>query len=230
MPRLGKRLLKIAEFIPAGSCVADIGTDHAVLPIHLIRSGLANVAIATDINKKPLGKAAENIDAAALSDYITLRLGDGLSCIEPNEVDTIIIAGMGGELIADILDACPWLRSGSYRLVLQPMTRSERLRKYLRLNRFTPIKEVAGTDAGRHFSIVVASTDDYPEEYPPCFDYSGLLLNEKSEENLAYLSYTADLLRHRADMIHESERGGKLWNELNSAAEYISKEVKTETE
>ena len=104
MPRLGKRLLKIAEFIPAGSRVADIGTDHAVLPIHLIRSGLASLAIATDINKKPLGKAAENIDAAALSDYITLRLGDGLSCIEPNEVDTIIIAGMSVAIFGSIIN------------------------------------------------------------------------------------------------------------------------------
>ena len=226
MPRLGKRLLKIAEFIPAGSRVADIGTDHAVLPIHLIRSGLASLVIATDINKKPLGKAAENIDAAALSDYITLRLGDGLSCIEPNEVDTIIIAGMGGELIADILNSAPWLKDGSYRLILQPMTRGERLREYLRLNRFTPVKEEAGLDAGRHFSVMVATSDDYSGEYPPCFDHAGLLLQEESEENLAYLRYSADLLRRRADMIHESERGGKLWNELNEAAEYISTHLK----
>ena len=222
MPRLGKRLLKIAEFIPAGSRVADIGTDHGVLPIHLVRCGLACSVIATDINKKPLGKAAENIDTAALSDYITLRLGDGLGCIAADEVDTIVIAGMGGELIADILDAAPWLRNGNYRLVLQPMSRSERLREYLRINRFTPVCEAAVNDAGRHFSVIAAESKEFSGEYPPCFDYAGLLLESPSQEDKDYLTYTADLLRRRADMIPESDRDGKLWNELSQAADFIS--------
>ena len=135
---LSRRLSAAFELVREGEIVADIGTDHAVLPIHLVRCGLADSAIATDINKKPLMKAAENIDAVGLSDAIELRLGNGLACISPNEVDTIVIAGMGGELIADILAAAPWLRSGSYKLILQPMSRSERLREYLAAQHFTP--------------------------------------------------------------------------------------------
>ena len=222
MPRLGKRLLKIAEFIPVGSRVADIGTDHAVLPIHLVRSGLAESVIATDINKKPLQKAAENIDAAALSDYITLRLGDGLGCIAPEEVDTVVIAGMGGELIADILDAAPWLKSKNYRLILQPMSRSERLREYLQKNRFTPVAESAGMDAGRHFSVIVAETEEFSGEYPPHFNYAGLLLQDGDDEARAYLSYTADLLRRRADMIPADAPDKALFSELTEAADFIS--------
>lgn len=226
MPRLGKRLIKIADFINSGSRVADIGTDHAVLPIHLIRSGKVEQVIATDINKKPLMKAEENVDAAGLSDYIQLRLGNGLECIAPNEVDTIVIAGMGGELIADILAAAPWLRSENYRLILQPMSRSERLREYLMQNRFTPLFEEAGTDAGRHFTVIVAETEQFKGEYPPCYCYAGLVLQSPTEEGLAYLGYTADLLRRRAEMIPAEERESELFRELTEAAEFIESRLK----
>lgn len=214
-------MLDIARYIPSGSKVADIGTDHAVLPIHLVRCGLADSAIATDINKKPLMKAAENIDAVGLSDAIELRLGNGLACISPNEVDTIVIAGMGGELIADILAAAPWLRSGSYKLILQPMSRSERLREYLAAQHFTPLAESAGMDAGRHYTVIVAETSSYSGDYPDFFAYAGLLGQSNIADDKAYLAYTADLLRRRAEMIPQGRRQDGLFCELTAAAEYI---------
>ncbi len=216
-------MLDIARYIPAGSRVADIGTDHAVLPIHLVRSGLTESVIAADIAKKPLAKAAENVDAAGLSDMIELRLGNGLACISPEEVDVIVIAGMGGELIADIIAAAGWLRDRSYRLILQPMSRSERLREYLQEQRLTPLIEAAGTDAGRFYTVMVVDTNRYCGQYPDFYSYVGLL--GSGTEDAEYLKYSADLLRRRAEMIPESERQGGLYTELTEAANYIEKAI-----
>lgn len=151
-----ERLLCAAQLVRQGSRMADIGTDHAYLPIYLVESGRCPSAIASDIRVGPADSARRNIAAAGLADRIEVRLGDGLCGIAPDEVDDIVIAGMGGETIAAILQAAPWVKDSRYRLILQPMTRPEDLRRYLLISGFEIETEQVVQD-GRHLYTVMAA-------------------------------------------------------------------------
>jgi len=129
--RLPLRLMTIAKFIPTGSVVADIGTDHAILPVYLIKQGISEKVIAGDLKKGPLEMAEKNVLEAGLLDKIMLRLGNGLEIIDAGEVDTVVIAGMGGSTIREIIENAGGAALSLKRLVLQPMNDSRRLRKWL---------------------------------------------------------------------------------------------------
>lgn len=128
---LSGRLQTIADLIPAGSRVADIGTDHGYLPVYLLQKGIVHFAAACDVRQGPLDHARRSAAQYGLLERLNFRLGDGLACIAPHEVDTIVIAGMGGETIISILQAAPWTNNEQYRLLLQPMTKMEVLRTWL---------------------------------------------------------------------------------------------------
>lgn len=164
---LDPRLRLAADFVREGSRVADIGTDHAHLPIALVKEGRCPSAIASDIRKGPVANARRNIEEAGLQDVIVVCLGDGLHTVSPEEADDILILGMGGETIAAILDEAPWVKSPRYRLILQPMTRAEKLRAYLFRNGFTLYPERV-TCVGGHWYTVL------------CAEYSGVV-TEASE-------------------------------------------------
>ena len=112
------RLSLCADYVREGSRLADIGTDHGYLPIALCQSGKIPSALACDINPLPLRSAEENIARFGLSKKIQTRLSDGLKEVSPDEADDVVIAGMGGELIRDILTAAPWVKDGEKHLVL----------------------------------------------------------------------------------------------------------------
>lgn len=128
---LSPRLYSVARLVPQGAVLADVGTDHALLPVYLIQRGVIGRAIAADLREGPLSKAKANAEKYGLTDRMSFRLCDGLSGISPEETDTIAIAGMGGETIAAILAAAPWTRDGKHRLLLQPMTSLYDLRAFL---------------------------------------------------------------------------------------------------
>ncbi len=125
------RLMKIADTIPPGSRVADIGTDHARLPAYLLQRGITEHIIATDISDGPLIRAKRTLGIHGL-DRIQLRKGFGAQCVEPSEVDVVVISGMGADTIMEILQASPWLKEK--HLFLQPMTKQIRLYNYLLVN------------------------------------------------------------------------------------------------
>ncbi len=139
--KLGYRLRACADYVRTGSKMADIGTDHAYLPIYLLQTGRVTAAIACDINEGPLETAAANAARFQLSDVISLRLSDGLQALLPDEADDIVIAGMGGELILQIILSAPWLFDTQKNLVLQPMSKPEILREGLFQNGFTILDE-----------------------------------------------------------------------------------------
>ncbi len=139
--KLSLRLSAAAEMVRAGAVVADVGTDHAYVPIALCLSGRAVRAVASDINEGPITRARENIAARGLSDRIDTILCDGLSAIEEYHPTDILILGMGGELIARILTDAPFVKSCGLRLILQPMTHPEVVRQTLCELGFTIVEE-----------------------------------------------------------------------------------------
>lgn len=147
------RLKAVASFVRRGSRLIDVGTDHALLPCALVAAGHCPGAIASDVRRGPTEAARRSIISTGLSDRIDVRLGDGLSTVGAEEVDDIVIAGMGGETIASILEAAPWVQNPRYRLILQPMTRAERLRRYLFENGFTILEELPVTDGHHHYTV-----------------------------------------------------------------------------
>lgn len=170
---LGLRLKLIASLVPDGARVCDIGTDHAYLPIELIKSGKASRVIATDIREKPLENARKNIQKSGVTE-IDLRLCDGLSAVEKSETDAVIIAGMGGEVISGIISRAKWLKEKPYTLlILQPTTSPEDLRRFLIANCFEITSDTAISENGKLYSVMTAVFTGNKISVPGYF-YEGL--------------------------------------------------------
>lgn len=125
------RLLSAVPFVTRGGRIVDVGTDHAYLPIHLVREGLVSSALAADINEGPIQSARANVAAAGLADRIDTLRTDGLHGVQDYAPDDILIFGMGGELIVRILTEAPWVKNERIGLILQPMSRASLLRAWL---------------------------------------------------------------------------------------------------
>ena len=195
MQTLDKRLSAVAALGRQGSRLADIGTDHAYLPVHLVQAGVCPSAIASDIGAGPLDAARRTVTENGLTSEIALRLGNGLATVSAGEVEDIAIAGMGGETIAAILEAAPWVQDEGVRLILQPMTRAEDLRRWLLSHGFAILEEHLITD-GRHLYPVMAA--EYTAA-PVCEDelaiYGGFFA---AEEGRPYRLMMAEHLLRRA--------------------------------
>lgn len=154
--KLTNRLLTIAAMVPKGATVADIGTDHAYIPVFLVKNGISKKVIASDINKGPLEKARKHIVDNKLEGFIETRLGAGLKVLQKGEVDTIIIAGMGGVLIKNILEESKDVLDTVKTLILQPMKGQEVVRKWLNKNNFKIVKEILARETNKFYEIIVA--------------------------------------------------------------------------
>ncbi len=150
---LTPRLQLLADWVPQGARLADVGTDHAFLPVWLRLHGRVVFAIASDLRKFPLERAKDTGRTHG-ADNIDYRLCNGLEAISPEEVDTVSIAGMGGETIASILDAAPWTADGEHTLLLQPMTHAEDLRGYLADHGYSIIRESLIYDRGTIYPVM----------------------------------------------------------------------------
>jgi tRNA (adenine22-N1)-methyltransferase len=154
--RLSQRLQQLADAVPRGSRFVDVGTDHAHIPIYLLQTKRVTSAIAADIVSGPLQSAKQNIDAYHLQDFIEVRQSDGLSAIAVGEVDTVLIAGMGGQVQQEILEARPDVVSQLKRLILQPMNAGHRVRKYLDKLAYPITEEKCMEEDGRLYEIIIA--------------------------------------------------------------------------
>lgn len=170
MPKLTPRLQKIADQVIIGHRVADIGTDHGYIPIYLTKNEISPLVIAGDINKKPLERAEDNIKNHNLSHSIYTRLGNGLSILKPCEVDTAIIAGMGGLLISKLLEDSKEIAQSLKTLVLQPMQARPELRKYLVNNGFTIEKDILVKENCHIYEIIVARPGEQEVRDPIFYD------------------------------------------------------------
>lgn len=148
---LRPRLMVVASCIPEGHRVADIGTDHARLPVYLLERGLAERAIATDVREGPLERAARTIAAHRLTGKVELRLCDGLAGLCPDEADSVVIAGMGGDTIIEILRDVEWVRGKN--LIMQPMTHPARLEAYLMASGYREPRRLEAHEGRRTYII-----------------------------------------------------------------------------
>lgn len=148
------RLRTIAEMVRPGARLADVGSDHAALVCALALDGVIPGGVASDIHAGPLERTRAEIARNRLSDRIACRLGDGLSVLDSGEVDDLVLAGMGGELIADILGRCTWENLSEKRFLLQPMTRAPFLRRWLYANGFEIVAERACCASGRPYTVM----------------------------------------------------------------------------
>lgn len=182
---LTPRLQTIAKHVPKNSICGDIGTDHAYIPIYLIENNICNKVIATDVNNGPIDIAKGQIKSTGLEKNIEVRLGDGLKPINPGEVNSIVIAGMGGILIRDILKNSPEITKDIKTFILQPMIAQRELREYLLKNNFIIKKEDLAQENQRIYEIIIAVHG-----------------NQSIEEDI-YLDIGKDLIDHKHPLLHK---------------------------
>ena len=171
LPKLSKRLRCAADFVRAGAYIADVGTDHAYLPIVLLSEGRICGGVVSDINEGPIERAKANIRENGCSELLVAKRCDGLSDLRDDHPEDIFILGMGGELIARILGDAPWVKHPSIRLILQPMTHPELLRAFLFKEGFSIVDEVLVED-DKIYQVICAEYSGMPLRNP----YSALEL------------------------------------------------------
>jgi tRNA (adenine22-N1)-methyltransferase len=162
MITLSERLQAVASRVPEGCRLADIGSDHALLPVWLVQAGRIRSAVAGELNEGPYLAAAKQVREAGLEELITVRRGDGLAVLAPGEADAIAIAGMGGTLIARILHAGASKIAGVQRLILQPNVGADRVRQWLLDWNWVLIEEEIVEEDGKIYEILVAEKPAAP--------------------------------------------------------------------
>ena len=152
--KLSNRLELVASFVQEGSRLADVGTDHGYIPIALTERGIISQAIAMDLRPGPLERADSHIHQAGLGEKIETRLSDGLEKLLPGEADTVVIAGMGGELIIHILEEGRHVWEDISRFVLSPQSDLDKVRRYLEYSGFVIAKEAMVEEEGKFYTVM----------------------------------------------------------------------------
>ncbi len=195
--KLDERLSLCAQMVRDGAAVADIGTDHAYLPVYLVECGKIHKAIAADVREGPLENAKGNISKNGFDQQIKTVLSDGLEKISPDEADDIVIAGMGGELIIRIISAAAWLKDSSRHLILQPMTRAEQLREYLCSEGFKIVKEKACISLKKTYSVMLCEYDGKKRSCDDRYRYIGMLSEDNSPQAKRYIYVINEKLKKK---------------------------------
>lgn len=223
--KLSPRLKAAADFVRCGKKIADIGTDHAHLPIYLVEKEICPCAVASDVRPGPIANAKENVIQAGLEDKISLRLASGLDKVSPDDAEDIIIAGMGGILIAELIEKAPWLKDSEKHLVLQPQSHAEILRDFLIKNGYRIEKEEICEDSGRLYCVMSVYFGSADRTYPECYEYYGEIPKCKNPLAEEYLQRLADrYIRDAGNMrCAEPQRAEDLYNVADKLNEIINK-------
>lgn len=205
--RLSPRLRCLADCVSEGARLADVGTDHGYLPVWLLLEGRISGALATDVNAEPLSHARRTAEAYGVEERIGFRLCDGLDGVAPDEADTIAIAGMGGETIADILSRAPWTLKREITLLLQPMTKPDILRLWLVENGYRIASERLVRDNGKLYAVVTATAGE-SAPLTPAQAYCGIALGSDPLYG-AYVDERLKKLRRAAQGLRRSNDADK---------------------
>lgn len=223
---LNNRLLSIANMIPRGHVVADIGTDHAYLPIYLIQESISPRVIATEIRQGPYKRALINVRKAGLQDFIEVRCGPGLKVLYPGEAGTAVIAGMGGETIAGIIRESRPVADSLNLMVLQPMRNLANLRKNLFAMGFKIIDEDVAIEDSRYY-VIMAVCRQPPGPFDDVDIAVGPVIRQKKTSGaLAYVEHKIAVLEGLIEPLKtietapgqkalaQYERELKMWKEV----------------
>ncbi|GGD71323.1 tRNA (adenine(22)-N(1))-methyltransferase [Paenibacillus nasutitermitis] len=205
MIKISKRLQTIADFVRAGARAADIGSDHALLPVYLVQSGKCPTAIAGELNIGPFQAARKGAAEAGLTALIDVRQGDGLSVLSPGEADTVILAGMGGSLMTDILEA-GWAAgrlNGVSELVLQPNVGEDHVRRWLVSRDYVLQEETIIEEDGRIYEVLHALVCGDQQEAQACnsrlYNVSSLPLKMPDASRKEWLFRMGPYLLHNGE-------------------------------
>lgn len=207
--KLSGRLRCVASHVPQGGCLLDVGSDHAYLPIYLVQENIISRALAGEVVAGPYQSALDNVANHQLQDQISVRLANGLAAMDLSDgVDVITICGMGGRLIAEILEAGQDKWQGIKRLILQPNNREDDLRKWLMTNGFRLVTEEIVPENGKCYEILVAEQGQ-ADLTAAEVRFGPYLMREKSpvfqakwQDELAKLSWALDQI----PLEHEEQR------------------------
>lgn len=220
---LSKRMQAVADLVPQGDCLADVGTDHGYLPIYLVREKKVRRAIAMDVNEGPLLRAASHIGEAGLGDLISVRQSDGLLKLKRGEADLVLIAGMGGALTIRILEMGQSLLDegpGCVKaLVLQPQSEIGSVRGYLSDHGWRICREDMVLEDGKFYPMMEAERGQERLTYLQQ-TYGPRLLEERNETLSAYLRREEETLRNVADKLKASD-GGRIRSRLAEVEERL---------
>lgn len=229
---LSKRLKIVAQAVSPGNRVADIGTDHGYVPIYLVKNHICPSALAMDVNLGPLARAKEHITEEGLTDKIEVRLSDGLKGLEAKEADTIVIAGMGGDLICRILRAAPDILKEGKELVLSPQSEWFKVRRLLHDFNYRIDKEWFLTEDGKYYLVLRSSPGDMSlgEDMELYYKYGTCLLEERNPVFLEYLKKEsakkkAILAGLRSQGDKRTAQAGQRCKELEREIENIDKYI-----
>ena len=193
----------VASMVTAGYTLCDVGTDHGYVPIALVQGNIIPKAIAVDINKGPLERANEHIRANGLTEQITTRLSNGLEAIHDGEVDSIVIAGMGGELVIHILTAGETVCRSAKELILQPQSEVSKVREYVRNTGYKIVDEDMILEEGKYYPMMKVIPVEYDDtwdklatdEIKACDIYGPILLKNGNPVLRKYLVKQHQVLR-----------------------------------
>ena len=182
-----------------GSVAADIGTDHAYLPAYLVLNGISPKALACDVRRGPLENAKKTVDSYEIEDKITLRLSDGFDKIEPFEADDFIMCGMGGTLMEQLVSRTHWLKDKRKRIIVQPQSHAEDIRRFFVENGFKILFEDACIDCGKLYCAMAAEYTGEITKKSVSYIYSGELSKCRKKEAKMFLESINSRLKKKLD-------------------------------
>lgn len=207
--------------MPEGCRLADVGTDHGYLPVYLLQRRRIRGAVAADIGAEPLAHARRTAEAYGVTG-IDFRLCDGLRDIAPDEVDTVVIAGMGGETIIAILEGAAWTKDGAHTLLLQPMTKAADLRYWLAVKGYSFTEERLVWDKNYLYPVLRVTGGGTPQALTERQALTGVALDNDPLYR-EYLTQQADKLRRTAEGLRRSGREDSLHRA--EAAEALAQQI-----
>ena len=219
--QLQPRLQLLADMVPEGCRLADVGTDHGYLPVYLLQRRRIRGAVAADIGTEPLAHARRTAEAYDV-EGIDFRLCDGLRDIAPDEVDTVVIAGMGGETIITILEGAAWTKDGAHTLLLQPMTKAADLRYWLAVNEYSFTEERLVWDKNYLYPVLRVTGGGTPQALTERQALTGVALDNDPLYR-EYLTQQADKLRRTAEGLRRSAKPDA--QQRADAAEALAREI-----
>lgn len=214
MTHLSDRLSTVASMVTYMNSVADIGCDHAYLSIYLINEEIASKVIACDINKGPVEIAKANIMAAGLSEEIEVRLADGLTGVAPGEVQSVVIAGMGGKLMTKIIDEGKNVLDKCEELIIEPQSDVEYVRRFLENNGYHIVSEDMVCEDNKFYPIIKAIHGKMELEEQVYYRYGKILLREENPILHAFLIKEREYLSRLMRTIRENDDGDKAKNRI----------------